>query len=83
MTPEQRKPYEQKAKTAKNQQGAKFTAQGVNIAVIEERENEIKTKEQQMKLDIQKTIDRLMRTESRLKMYISLLLLALKEIFRY
>lgn len=65
MTPEQRKVYEQRAKASRVlERDAKYTSQGVNIAEIEQQENESKTREQNMKHTIQTTIDKLAATES-------------------
>lgn len=57
MTPEQRKPYELKAKQSK--QGTKYTSDGVDINVITRRENEMYDKEQKAKQEIQNSIKRL------------------------
>lgn len=65
MTPEQRKPYEQRA--GKHERDTKYTSQGINIAMIEQQETEMKTKEQRMRHDIQKTVDKLVATQSNTK----------------
>lgn len=64
MTAKDKEPYELMAKREKQSQ--KYTSLGASIAEVQEQENAIKRKEQQLKLDTQKTVQLLVQTNSEL-----------------
>lgn len=63
MSAEQRKPYDMRAKQAK--QGKKYTSQGIEIAEIERQERQQRDREEAMRQDIKNMVQQLQHCNSK------------------